>query len=171
MYKINVGYTDYAGRARRTDVRFNLETREVYKLFPELKGVSEWLASVQPKEGEEKPDPRNLDAEEIRDFYNNLERIILDAWGELDEDGEHFRKSGKYDFEESKAFSACMDLFVLQPQEAVKLIEALLPKDLFDKVKNASTEELAASTESKLSEKDEEIARLRRQIDTGVPQP
>lgn len=170
MYKLNVAYDDYAGRARRATLAFNLDTREIYKLLPELKSIFEWLQSVQPEGEEEKLDPRDLDTEEVRDFYNNLERIILDAWGEMSEDGEHFRKSGKFDFEESKAFSACMDLFVFQPQEAVKLVNALLPKDLFDKVKNASPEELAASTESKLSEKDEEIARLRRQIDTGVPQ-
>lgn len=155
MYKLNVSYTDYKGTARRKDVMFNLDGREVFKLLPELMSVFKWIESNQ------KDDPRDLNVEEVREFYNHLEGIILDGYGEVTEDGEHFHKAGKFEFEESAAFSACMWLFVSQPQEAVKLLEGLLPKELFEMVKNADADKVNEITESKVQELAAENERLR----------
>ena len=159
MYTLTVPFVDYKKKPRTVDVSFNLDGREVFKMLPELKSVFEWLESN--KNG----DPRSLSTEEVRDFYNSLEGIILEAWGELSEDGLHFRKGGKYEFEESALFNACMMLFVTKPEEAVKLIEGIMPKELFDMVQNADPAQLAAATDAKTADMEAEIARLRAQVE------
>jgi len=96
LYTKTVPYKNYRGKPRNGVVTFNLDEREVFKLLPELKAMFEWLDGNR-----EAVDPRDLSTEEVRDFYTNLENIMLEAWGELSEDGEHFRKGNKYNFEES----------------------------------------------------------------------
>jgi hypothetical protein len=83
----------------------------------------------------------------------------------MSEDGLHFRKGGKYEFEESALFNACMMLFVTKPEEAVKLIEGIMPKELFDMVQNADPAQLAAATNAKTADMEAEIARLRAQVE------
>lgn len=158
MYKLNVSYTDYKGTAKRADVTFNLDGREVFKMLPELKSLFEWIEANREEE------PRELDIEEVRTFYNNLEGVILEAYGEMSEDGQHFRKAGRFEFEESAAFNACMMLFVNAPKEAVMLLEGIMPKELMDRVKNADANQVAEVSDSRIAEMDSEIRRLRAQI-------
>jgi hypothetical protein len=152
---------DYKKKPRNVQVSFNLDAREVFKMLPELKNVFEWLDSNKTQ------DPRELSVEEVRDFYTSFEGILLEAWGEMSEDGLHFRKGGKYEFEESALFNACMILFVTKPEETVKLLEGLLPKELFDMVKNADAVEVAEATKAKASAQEEEIARLRAELEAS----
>lgn len=159
MYKLNVSYTDYKGTAKRADVTFNLDGREVFKMLPELKSLFEWIEANREEE------PRELDIEEVRNFYNNLEGVILEAYGEMSEDGQHFRKAGRFEFEESAAFNACMMLFVNAPKEAVMLLEGIMPKELMDRVKNANADEVAGAAASKAEDQEAEIRRLRAQIE------
>lgn len=158
MYKLNVSYTDYKGTAKRADVTFNLDGREVFKMLPELKSLFEWIEANREEE------PRELDIEEVRTFYNNLEGVILEAYGEMSEDGQHFRKAGRFEFEESAAFNACMMLFVNAPKEAVLLLEGIMPKELMDRVKNADANQVAEVSDSRIAEMDSEIRRLKAQI-------
>lgn len=159
MYTLTVPFTDYLGKSRSMKVDFNLDAREVFKMLPELKAVFDWLDSNRDA------DPRELTTEEVSAFYTNFEAILLAAYGEMSEDGLHFRKGGKYEFEESALFNACMVLFVTKPEETVKMLEGMLPKELFDMVKNADASQLAAATKSKVSEQEAEIARLRAQLE------
>lgn len=159
MYTVNVQYTDYAGHAKRKSVAFNLDSREVFKLLVELTSLFEWL-----KANKESAEKRELSVEEVRDFYNNLEGVMLEAWGEMSEDGEHFRKSERYLFEESKAFDACMWMFVDKPEEAVRLLEGMLPKELYDMVEKATPDQIADATSAKAIADQEEIQRLRAQV-------
>lgn len=159
MYTLTVPFVDYKKKPRTVDVSFNLDGREVFKMLPELSSVFEWLESNKGQE------PRDLSTEEVRDFYNSLEGIILEAWGEMSDDGLHFRKGGKYEFEESALFNACMILFVTQPEEAVKLIEGIMPKELFSMVQNANPDQIAAATQAKTTAQEEEIARLKAELE------
>lgn len=160
MYRVNVSFTDYLGKSQRKTVTFNLDMREVFKMLPELKSVFEWL------EMNKEAEVRDLDTAEVVEFYNKLESIILEAYGEVSEDGVHFHKGDRFNFEESATFNAVMMMFVNQPQEAVKLIEGLLPKEMFEMVKNADDAQLAAATQSKVEEQAAEIARLRAQVES-----
>ena len=158
MYTLTVPFKDYKGNQHNTPVSFNLDGREVFKMLPELKSVFDWLESHKDAE------PRELSVEEVSKFYTDFESILLEAWGEMSEDGLHFRKGGKYEFEESALFNACMIKFVTEPQETVKLLEGVLPTELFDMVKNADANQLSAATVAKVSDQEAEILRLRAQL-------
>lgn len=155
MYKITVPFTDYNNKPRNIDVTFNLEVREVFKMLPELQSVFTWIQANRDA------DTRDLTTEEVRDFYNSLEGIILEAYGELSDDGLHFQKSTRFEFEESKTFAACMLRFVTEPQEAVKLLEALLPKEMFEKFLQGDVEGVKKAQDE---EKDKEIERLKAEL-------
>lgn len=159
MYTSSVPFTDYRKKPRTLPVSFNLDAREVFKMLPELKSVFEWLESNKEQ------DPRDLSVEEVTNFYTSFEGILLEAWGEMSDDGLHFRKGGKYEFEESALFNACMIMFVTKPEETVKLLEGILPSELFDMVKNADAGQVAAATEAKATAQEEEIVRLRAQLE------
>lgn len=158
MYTLSVPYTDYKGKAKRETVYFNLDAREVFKNLPQLKSVFDWLESNKNAEA------RELSVQEVSDFYNDLEDLLLKGWGEMSEDGEHFRKSGKYDFEESALFNACMVLFVTKPEEAVKLLEGMLPPELQTMIKNADDATVEAAVRSRVDEKQAEIDRLKQEL-------
>lgn len=159
MYNLSVSYTDYAGKAKRKNLTFNLDIREVFKMLPELKALFDWLEA-----NKEAAEERTLDVEEVRGFYNNLEAVMLEGYGEMSEDGEHFKKAGRYEFEESAAFNATMYMFVDKPKDAVSLLEGMLPKEMFDMVKNATDEQLASAANLKGEDQKAEVERLRAQI-------
>lgn len=158
MYTLTVPFKDYLGKDRSQQVHFNLDAREVFKMLPELKSVFDWLDSNRES------DPRELTTEEVSQFYTNFEAILLESYGELSDDGLHFRKGGKYEFEESALFNACMVMFVTKPEETVKMLEGMLPTELFDMVKNADASQLASATQAKVSAQEAEIARLKAQL-------
>jgi len=128
-------------------------------MLPELKAVFDWM------ESNKNSDPRELEVEEVRNFYNDFEHILLEAWGEMSADGLHFRKSGKFEFEESALFNGCMIMFVTQPKETAKLLEGILPTDLFELVQNANPEQVEALARTRTEEKDAEIARLKVELE------
>lgn len=158
MYKITVPFKDYNSKPRNMPVSFNLDAREVFKMLPELKAVFDWLESNRTS------DPRDLTVEEVREFYTNFEGILLQAYGEMSEDGLHFRKGEKYEFEESALFNACMVKFVTEPEETVKLLEGILPKELFEMVQTADAEKLAAATDERATDQQAEIDKLRAEL-------
>lgn len=159
MYTLSVPYTNYKGTSSRKSVTFNLDGHEVFRMLPELKKVFDWMESNKTQE------LRELDVYEVREFYTDFEAIILEAYGEMSEDGEHFRKEGKYDFESSALFNACMIMFVTKPEETVKLLEGMMPMELFKAVQNADAGQLAQATEAKVTVQEAEIARLRAELD------
>lgn len=155
MYTQEVPYTDYKGTARKSSVSFNLDAREVFKLLPQLQAVFKWLESV---EGEEK---RELTTQEVSEFYTDLEDLLLNAWGEMSEDGQYFRKGGKYEFEESAIFNGAMVHFVFKPEEAIKLLNGMMPPEMIEMAKNADPAMLEAAANSRTAELEAEIARLK----------
>lgn len=164
MYTKTIAFRDFKGKARNQTVQFNLETREVFKLLVELNAIFKWRDSLQDE------DPRDLSTEEVVDFFNNFEKILLEAWGEMDEDGTHFRKTGRYDFEESKLFAACMDMFVSDIQEVNKLLTDIMPKGMEDMVrKQAESLERMAGDSSNSEELQARIAELQAQLAEQMP--
>lgn len=160
MYRIDIPYTDYNGKAKRKNLTFNLDVREVFSKLVQLRAVFDWL-----KDNKEAVEERSLSTEEVVEFYNNLEAVILEAYGEMTADGERFVKTGRYEFEDSAAFNATMWMFVDRPNEAVKLLEGLLPKEMFEMVKNATPEQLAAAGVANAEANQTEIARLQAELE------
>lgn len=159
MYTIKVPFKDYKGMQRTQEVSFNLDAREVFKNLPQLQSVFNWLETNKAAE------PQDLTVEEVSQFYTDFEEILLTAWGEMSEDGLHFRKTGKWEFEESALFNACMVMFVTKPQETAKLLEGIMPPELTTMVQNADTATLEAATNSRVSEQQAEIDRLKAQLE------
>lgn len=142
MYIKKIEFLDFFGKKREQEVHFNLTSHEVFKLLVEFQAIFEWTEKMKDR------DPDGVtDTAEVLEFYNNVEDIILAAWGQPDPDGLHFRKGGVYDFKESALFHKCMQLFVEDPAEANKLVDGLMPKDLQEIVKRADANlaELAKS--------------------------
>lgn len=160
MYTKTIPHKDFNDKPRNTKVQFNLTEREVFKLLLEFQAVLGWRDRLA-----ERDELSETPTEEVIEFYNNLETILLSAWGELSEDGQYFRKGGRYDFEESAAFAACMRLFVEDPSEANKLIDGLMPKGLQEMVQKADSN-LAILAKDDSTDKDlrAEIEQLRAQV-------
>lgn len=158
MYTLDVPFKDYNGTARTAKVQFNLDAREVFKILPQLQSVFTWLESNKDA------NPRELTTAEVSSFYTDFEAILLDAWGEISEDGLYFRKTGKYDFEESALFNACMVLFVTKPELTARLLEGILPPELAEMAKNADKDTIEAAVKSQVDEKQAEINRLKREL-------
>lgn len=158
MYTITVPFVDYKKKHRTESVSFNLDAREVFRMLPQLKSVFEWLDSHKGAE------PRDLDTEEVSKFYTDFEGILLEAYGVVSEDGSYFRKGNKYDFEESALFNACMVEFVTKPELTVKLLEGILPKELFEMVKNVDERQIENITSARADELAEENERLKQML-------
>lgn len=131
MYKKIVPFVGFDNKPKNITVHFNLMEREVFKLLSEFKAIFDWQERI------DKTELTDLPTEEVVEFYNNLEEILLSAYGTPSDDGIHFEKSDRYKFEESLTFNECMKMFVADPSEANKLIDGLMPKGLQDMVKKA----------------------------------
>lgn len=131
MYSKLIPFKDFAGKPRNVTIHLNLTEPEFMKLLVEFRTIMTWHNSLIVNED------RELTTEEVVEFYTNLEKILLEAWGVPSEDGMHFRKAGRYDFEESALFPAVMTMFLSEPAEANKMLEEIMPKgldEMFDKI-------------------------------------
>lgn len=130
MYTKRIPFKDFRGNPHTEPVAFNLTEGEVIKLLKEFKVVMDWRDSL------EGPD-RELSVDEVLDFYNAFESILLSAWGEPSADGLYFRKDRRYDFEQSALFAACMNMFVSEPNEVSALIKGIMPTGMEDMIKKS----------------------------------
>lgn len=160
MYTKQVPFKDFKDNPRNMTVEFNLTVIETFKLLVEFQAILAWRERINAE-----TDVRELPTEEVIDFYNNLEKIILDAYGVMSEDGMHFRKGGRYDFEESALFPAVMELFLTDQQMAHDLVDGLLPKNMQEIVAKADANmaELAKNPDT-TDELKAQIARLQAQV-------
>jgi hypothetical protein len=167
MYTKVIPHKNFKGKPRNQEVQFNLTEHEVLKLLVEFKEIFDWQEQVSKRDPE-----GEIDTAEVIDFYNNFEAILLAAWGELDESGDHFKKGGVYEFKESSVFHAAMKLFLEDQAEANRLIDGLMPKGLQDMVKKAggNLEELAekAKNDETGAGSADLIARLMRERDEAL---
>lgn len=147
MYIKVIPHSNFKGLHREQEVQFNLTEHEVLKLLVEFKEIFDWQERLEKRD----PDGE-LDTVEVIDFYNNFETILLAAWGEVDENGDHFRKGGMYDFRESSVFHAGMKLFLEDQAEANRLIDGLMPKGLKDLVQKAEVNLQELADKAKNSE-------------------
>lgn len=160
MYTKQIPYKDFNDKPRNQTVQFNLTIIETFKLLVEFQAIFAWRERINAE-----TDMRELPTEEVIEFYNNLEKIILDAYGVMSEDGLHFRKGGRYDFEESALFPAVMEMFLTDQQMAHELVDGLLPKNLQEIVAKADANlaEMAKNPEN-TAELQAQIAALQAQV-------
>ena len=164
MYKKSIPFKDFKDNPRTMEVQFNLTIPEVVKLMKEFKAVFDWQESMG---GE----PRDLDPTEVVEFYTNFEEILLTAYGKMSDDGLLFKKSGRYEFEESALFAATMVYFVTNPEECMKLIEGIMPKGMADIVKNADENLAQMAKEAGDDDLRAQVARLQAQLEAAKGTP
>lgn len=165
MYTVKVPHKNYKGKPRNPEISFDLSVHEFLKLLVEFKRIFEWQEEVAKRDGtEETP------TEEVVDFYTNFEEIILAAWGEMDDEGDHFRKGGVYDYRESSTHQEAMLMFLKDQQALNEMLQSLMPSGLEDLVK-ATEENLAALAKQAKAGGDKmpaglesEVERIRREL-------
>lgn len=163
MYTKNVPFKDFNGKARNQQVQFNLTVREIPKLLNEFNLIFKWQDSL-------KGEVRELDTDEVIAFYTAFEQVLLAAWGEMSDDGLYFRKSGRYDFEESAVFAACMVEFLSDPAATGKLIEQIMPEGMEELVRKAEGNlDKIANDPGSTDELRAEVARLQAQLQEQQP--
>ena len=158
MYTKVIPHKNFKDQVRNQTVHFNLTEHEFFKLLVEFKAIFDWQDRLSKMD-----DPDGVpDTAEVIHYYTNLEEILLSAWGELDESGDHFRKAGRYEFAESSLFHAAMKMFVEDPAEANKLVEGLMPPGLKDMLEKMDANTIAAISNPETPEDlRKEIERLR----------
>lgn len=163
MYKKMVPFKDFNGKPRNQAVHFNLSEREVMKNLIPLKFIFKW------RDERKALDPNaEVPTEDVVEFFNVFEQLLLEAWGEPSEDGLRFSKTGRYEFEESSLFDAFMLILVTDVREVAKLLEDMLPKGMETIVKKTDANLEAYEAQLKLGEangdKEREIADLRARL-------
>lgn len=161
MYTKMIPHKNFRDKPRNQEVNFNLTEHEVLKLLVEFKAIFDWQERLEGRDPDEE-----TDTAEVLEFYNNFEEILLAAWGELDESGDHFKKGGVYEFRESSVFHAAMKIFLEDQSEVNKLINGLMPEGLKDLVKSADANlaKLAQQEGENSPSLNAEVERLRRQL-------
>lgn len=159
MYTKTIPFKDFHGKPRNQIIHLNLSEREVMGLLYEFQSIFSWQDQIKNRA------IQDLNTQEVVEFYNNLETILLSAYGVPSEDGLHFDKDGRYKFEQSALFNAVMMMFVKEPEEATKMINELMPKDLEDLVSSADEriEKISASKETPSHVRDE-LEQMRKEL-------
>lgn len=159
MYTKTVAFKDFKGHPRNMEVNFNLTEMEVFDLFIQFKTIQAWQDSVGA--GVE----RVLTPEEVAEFYSNFKEIMLSAYGAPSDDGLYFRKSGRYDFEESALYNATMLMFFTDPSgELVKFMQQALPQGMEELIRKVDENALKAINETSDEGLKAELVRLRAQV-------
>lgn len=163
MYTKQIPYKNFKDQPKNATVQFNLTIIETFKLLVEFQAIFAWRERMNSE-----VDVRALPSEEVIEFYNNLEAILLQGYGVMSEDGEHFRKGGRYDFEESAVFPAVMEMFLTDTQMANELVDGLMPKNMQELVAKADANLAAlAKDPNATAELQAQIAKLQAEVDAA----
>lgn len=158
MYTLQVPFKDLHGKPHNTTLYFNLFEREVIKLIVEFKKVFEWF------ERSENEDFRMLEPEEVVEFFNNFEEILLSAVGTPSSDGLTFDHSNRYKIEDSAAFNAAMVMFLQDTKLVGEALEGIVPTGFADIIKKADENLAVAAKETENEDLKRTIAELREQL-------
>lgn len=157
MYTLRVPYKTFHDKPGNTTVHFNLTETEVIKLLPQFKQIFSWRDKM---EGEE----RDLTPEEVLEFYNAFEEVLLASWGVPSEDGMHFRKAGRYEWEESAVFNATMVMMVTDPAQTMAFVDGIMPKNMENMVREANENLAKMESTTTDARQQAEIERLRARL-------
>lgn len=167
MYSKQIGYKDYKSKVRNETHDFQLEVRDVFKNMVELWDINEWVQGLKKE-----TDLRELPTSEVQAFYNNVEHVLLAAYGIVSEDGRRFIRSGVFEFEDSKAFAAIMEEFLSDPTMANEFLDKIMPENMkeflskIERLEAQQTADAAKDPDKSPAELQAEIERLRSQMDS-----
>lgn len=126
MLKREVTYENYDGVEVKETFYFNLTRSEIIMMGMEEDGdLAEKLQSIVDKK----------DGKQIVKTFHDL---LLRSYGEKSADGRRFVKSPEISkaFSETPAFDVIFEGMMMNPDEALKFLNALIPKDLRPQVES-----------------------------------
>lgn len=127
MLKKTITYTDFNGVERTEDLFFNLSKTELMKM--ELSEDGSMMAFLN----------KIVNAKDVPNIMKVFDKILLDSYGEVSDDGRHFRKSPEIreNFKNSQAYDEIFMSFFEENAEKnmADFINGIIPKDLMDKAK------------------------------------
>lgn len=159
MYTKQIPFKDLNEKPRNLTVHFNLFEREVFKLMGEFQTVFGYIDRWQKEKSK-----RIVDTEDVLEFYNAFEEIVLSSYGTPADDGLRFDHSGRYEFEDSACFNAFMMMCVSDPNETTMLVNGIMPDGLEEMVRQADENLIKAGKEATDEDAKAEIERLRAEL-------
>lgn len=125
MFRYEIKYTDFNDNEQTELLRFHMTVDE----FARIKGLIPNDLEEKAKEWQnnEKNDANYDDLVKVVDSIKN---IVLDAYGEVSEDGKRFIKSDeiKNNFYRSAAYAALIDEFLINPELLTSFVNNIAPK-------------------------------------------
>jgi hypothetical protein len=150
MLKQTVNFKDYNDQDSEETLYFNLNKSEMADLLDLQPQLEEWARKTNGPE-------RELDSNEIREFFDILKRLVDVSYGQRSADGKRFVKDDALlrDFKQSAAYDAFLFSLFEDPQNAVNFMTAILPKDLVAQAEVGQTADVVQlpSSETKDGEK------------------
>lgn len=126
MLRKPITYTDYNGVVRTETFYFNLNETELLEMQLGVDGgLGEMLTKI-------------IDAKDQPIIMKLVKEIILKAYGEKSDDGRHLYKSEERSlaFSQTQAYNQLFLELVQNDEAAAKFINAIIPSDLSDKLKD-----------------------------------
>lgn len=129
MIKKTIKYVDYNGVERTEDFYFNLSKPEIVKMQSSVKGGYDVRLKGIANE---------LNGVAIMEFFEDL---IRKSYGEKTDDGRRFEKSVEISeaFMQTPAYEALFEELVTNDKAAADFVNAVMPKDLVDKIAASKT--------------------------------
>lgn len=155
MYKTTVTYKDFDDVEQSDTLYFYINRDNAVDLLPLKNKMEEWAKKT------ERGGNRDLTSEEVRDLYHLIKTIVRHAYGVRTDGGKRFRKSKKIwtKFEESAVFDTFMFSLFDPPENALKFMQNVLPKDLEKYIQEAEVVQLPGTEGSSVSVDKKETVR------------
>ena len=139
-----INYTDFLGNNRKEDFCFNYSKADTNRLM------------FSTKEGLQKFLKRIIREEDNTKLFGFMEEFILNAYGEISDDGRRFIKSPELSkaFKETNAYSELLDEFIKGGDEAfAEFVKGVIPKDMIEEMSDENSKpadiSLVKNTENK----------------------
>lgn len=130
MFKYEITYTDFNEKEQKETLRFHMTPDEFTRIKDLIPDDLDDIAKRAEKWGKDNSEVQETDLDDLVKVVDMIKSIVLDAYGEVSEDGRYFDKSEeiKNRFYRSAAYSELIDKFLTEPELMVKFINAITPK-------------------------------------------
>lgn len=122
-----IKFTDFFGNEREAEYYFHMSEAEAFK------------ADLKTTGGLERKLKNMTEKQDVPAFATMLDKIILDSYGHISDDGESFEKDPEATkkFEGSKAYSILFKELVTDGNKCIEFIKGILPKEMQDRINEA----------------------------------
>lgn len=124
-----IKYTDFLGNEREEEFYFNYSKADANRLlFSTKEGLQKFLQRIIREEDNQK-------------LFAFMEEFILNAYGEISDDGRAFVKSEELSkrFSQTNAYAELMDEFIKGGDEAFSaFVNGVMPKDMINETNDAA---------------------------------